>query len=242
MKSKGTTKMSVETVKGAIGDLLLDVKARSGTITNEYLAEAKLKIDTLVVMHGQNSEELNEAVAMADKVINVIKERNRNPALRIHNLGENTALASFTNTASEDPIWVQQVEALEHALAHYGIRGDRKIDGKTIRVNASSQTLRTSYPIGGTPKEILIRKIPASIELDLSHKQASTIMNALGERFRKYGFKDIVSKISQDKVRRSVKFNRLDFFEILTSLFKLGPETGWDLRVDLLDNYGIQEA
>ncbi len=233
--------MSIETVKGAIGDLLTDIKSRSGTLTNEYLAEAKLKINTLVVMHG-DSEELKEAVATADKVIEIIKERNRNPSLRIHTLGKNVAMASFTNTVNEEPIWVQQLEALEHALAHYGIRGERKLDGKTIRVNASSQTLRTSYPIGGTPKEILIRKIPSNIELELSHKQASAIMNALGDRFKKYSFKDIVSKISQDKVRRSVKFNRLDFFEILTSLFNLGPETGWDLRVDLLDNYGIQEA
>lgn len=236
--------MNKHEAMGAMFDLLEDIKSRSGIITNQYKAEARTKMETIVAMCDDSTKaELQESIAKADLILNMIGQRNQKHTLTIHELGKKEVISTFARSLKEDPIWLQEVEALEHALAYFGVVSERLPTGDRVLVKASNQTgLRTSYPIGGTPPEIMVRKIPSSVEVELSQKQASAIMNALGERFRKYKFCDIVSKITQDKVRRNVKISRLDFFDILSSLFKLGPERGWWLRVDLLDNYGIQEA
>jgi hypothetical protein len=221
-----------------IGELLHEVKGKSGTLTNAYCDEVRLKIGTSVAMvDREHRESLVESLTVANTILDRIQARNRNTEAFTHKskTGEVTA---FVQDLNEDPIWMQNVEALEHSLAHYGVETKRLSEG---RVRVSASPVRFDFPIGGTPKDVLARKLPSTSNINVNGKNALVIMHALGSRLKKYAFSDTLRITSDDKVKREISIKKQELMDLLAALFDFGPD-GWNIRVDILESYGIQEA
>lgn len=231
--------MNIVEAKEAIASLLEDVHSRSGILTNAYVDEVHVKIATTASMIPVEARaEFVPVLREAFNILENIRSNNSNEVIREH-ASAGVALAAPVRSLDEDPMWMQRVEALEHSLEHYGISFQRLGNG-SVKVTALAP--RKDFPIGGTPKEVLVRNIPAKLDLELNEKRAKTILLALGREARKFAFVETLRKIVEDHKRRVIDITRMDMLQVLDALFASGPENGWALRTDLLDDYGIQEA
>lgn len=231
--------MNIAEARESITSLLEDVHSRSGILTNAYVDEVRVKIATTASMLPVESRaEFVEPMRDALGILDSIQSNNSNEVMHQH-VGAGVALAAPVRNLAEDPMWLQRVEALEHSLGHYGISFQRLGNG-SVKVTALAP--RKDFPIGGTPKEVLVRNIPAKLDLELNEKKAKTILLALGRDARKFTFVETLRKIVEDHKRRVIDVTRLELINVLDALFASGPEHGWSLRTDILDDYGIQEA
>ena len=232
--------LDVNEATASIGDLLREVSAKSGPLTEAYCAETRTKIRTVVaMMHREDRVKILPKLKTAYETLSLLQERNSEERVSHHN-ADGMNVTAFVASASEDPIWQQNVEALEHSLAHYGLE-TKRLSEKRVLVKAA--TFRKSFPVGGTPKEVIVRSLPQTVEVKVSGTNARTLVQALGAKLKALGKLDVLRKISQDNVSREVTFKRLDFVTILEALFAFGPhDNGWQLRSRWLEEFGIQEA
>lgn len=237
--NKWSNPMKAEQANECIAELLREVHSKSGTLTNAYVDEVRCKILTTASMITANEragfdKRISEAFAILDK----IRDNNEHPTVRAH-VGAGTNVTAFVKDLNEDPHWMQQVEALEHSLDHFGLNHVRSSDG-SVKVTAAG--IRKSFPIGGTPREVILKIVPNKSTIEVNQKNAMTILQSLGRNLKRFAFADVLRKTADDKKKRDIEVTRIDMFSILEALFLSGPESGWSLRVDLLDKYGIQES
>jgi hypothetical protein len=231
--------MKAEQANECVAELLREVHSKSGTLTNAYVDEVRCKIMTTAAMIDMNDRVgFERQIANAFAILDKIRDNNENPTVHAH-VGVGTNVTAFVKNLNEDPHWMQQVEALEHSLEHFGLNHVRSSDG-SVKVIATS--IRKSFPIGGTPKEVIFKNVPNKSTIEVNQKNAETILQSLGRNLKRFAFADVLRKTADDKKKRDVEVNRIDLFSILEALFLAGPEIGWPLRVDILDKYGIQES
>lgn len=231
--------MKAEQANECVAELLREVHSKSGTLTNAYVDEVRCKIMTTAAMIDMNDRVgFERQIANAFAILDKIRDNNENPTVHAH-VSVGTNVTAFVKNLNEDPHWMQQVEALEHSLEHFGLNHVRSSDG-SVKVIATS--IRKSFPIGGTPKEVIFKNVPNKSTIEVNQKNAETILQSLGRNLKRFAFADVLRKTADDKKKRDVEVNRIDLFSILEALFLAGPESGWPLRVDILDKYGIQES
>lgn len=231
--------MKAEQANECIANLLREVHSKSGTLTNAYVDEVRCKIMTTASMIDANERVgFEKQIANAFAILDKIRDNNEHAIVHAH-VGVGTNVTAFVKDLNEDPHWMQQVEALEHSLDHFGLNHVRSADG-SVEVTAAG--IKKNFPIGGTPKEVIFKNVPNKATLEVNQRNATTILQSLGRNLKRFAFADVLRKTADDKKRRDFEVTRIDLFSILEALFLAGPESGWPLRVDILDKYGIQES
>lgn len=235
------TTLTTDNAKGAIGSLLMEVRSKSGTLTTAFCDECRVKVRTIVAMvEPAERIELKTAVVAAYNALELMSERNKTSQLHVHE-NDGNMITSFVRDLNEDPIWKQEIEALEHSLAHYGVAGTRLSDNRVRVIAGDLSNKKLEFPIGGTPHEVLVRKLPKLVELRVTPKKAEAILRSVGRKFDSRKLVESLNAILDENVSRNIAMKKDDFVKCLEGLFTAGP-SGWVLRSDMLSQYGIQES
>ena len=216
-------------LKDTIAALLREVTATSTPITNEAVTDTMRRIQSLCITENVGIE-ASAYCSSAKKILQAAQERNQHTGISDLTTGS-------TVGARELPEWKQRQESLLFALQFYGLHTEPVVNG--IHVSAG---IDASYPVGGTPVQILTRKLPASFDEEVNATTAKHIFEAIGDKLNHFRFADLIkSQSARPSGTVHVPMTRLEFIELVTLLFT-NEKHGWKARKTLLSHHNIEEA
>lgn len=211
------------TAKTAIRELLTEISATTGPVTDAAIADTRRRVATLCVLAGEQ-DLIPERLQSVDAIMTALQTRNR---------------GSEIEATAGIPLWKTRVTSLIQSMEFLGLDCEMSSE-HVVHVRAG---VAREYPVGGTPQQVLLRAIPATPEIKLTKTLAHQLVEALGTKLNGFAFGVTVAKYARDPVgTRIVTVPRLEYLKLLTELFHSNPDSGWKARRTLLSAHEITEV